>query len=151
MIHESEEMGLLPIRQFWKSHAGESRFSQMVTDNLRDTRKYTIDQEGKQTLHMALIGTESRTEEETNESVRSAAEKIAERLNMTRHVDQYFQRQGKGPLPARHHVLHSTMERTGLNSNLDLASSASVGAALASHSYSDFLKSQKAFRHAPLD
>ena len=87
---------------------------------------------------MALIGTESRPDEETNESVRLAAKAIATRLKMNEKVEDYFRKQGSGPLPARHHVLHSTMERAGLNSDLDLAGSASVGGALATHSYSDF-------------
>ncbi len=149
MIHESEEQELSSLRAFWKSHLGEQRFSKMVADYLHDASGYAMDQEGGHILHMALIGTESRPEEDTNQSVRSAAKQIAARLNMNHQVTRYFHKQGNGPLPARHHVLHSTMERTGQNSSLDLGSSASVGAALAPHSYSNYLENQKAFRHAP--
>lgn len=147
MIHESDEKKLSSLRVFWKSEMGNKRFSQMVTDYSR--RVYEIDDEGINHLHMALIGTESRPDEETNESVRLAAKAIATRLKMNEKVQDYFRKQGSGPLPARHHVLHSTMERAGLNSDLDLAGSASVGGALATHSYSDFLKNQMAFRTRP--
>lgn len=144
MIHESDEKNLSSLRAFWKSERGKERFSQMVTDY--SGRVYKINDDGMNHLHMALIGTESRPDEDTNESVRLAAKAIATRLKMNKKVDDYFRKQGGGPLPARHHVLHSTMERVGLNSDLDLAASASVGGALATHSYSDFRKNQMAFR-----
>lgn len=143
MIPETDERQLSHLRTFWKSDLGEQQFSKMVAQFREDV--YTLDNEGRAKLHMALIGTESRTDDETNESVRGAARDIAMRLDMNIRVSEYFQKQGSGPLPARHHVVHSAMERTRTG-DLDLSASFSTGSPFASRGYSDFLKQQRHFR-----
>tara|TARA_B100000787_G_C16144319_1_gene273471 strand:- start:623 stop:1072 length:450 start_codon:yes stop_codon:yes gene_type:complete len=144
MIKESDEQPLSSMRFFWKSELGELKFIKIV-NKYKKIKNYSIDDDGLRALHMALIGTESRSHKETNESVEMAAKHLADRLNMNDQVDAYFHKQGKGELPARHHVLHSTIERSRSN-DLDLDSSTSIGGAFSVHAYGDYLKNQNSFR-----
>lgn len=144
MIKESDEQPLSTLRFFWRSELGELKFINLV-NKYKKNKNYSIDDEGLRALRMALIGTESRPHTETNESVEMAAKHLADRLNMNDQVDAYFHKQGKGKLPARHHVLHSTIERSRSN-DLDLDPSASIGGALSTHVYGDYLKNQNSFR-----
>lgn len=145
MLPAWQEMKVSSARSFWSSKEGVMQFVHLIQNMGWDD--YEIREQDKAALGMSLIGSESRSEEETNQSVLQAAKKIFEEDRMHKKRTAYFQRNLHDPLPARHSVLHASSGRDD-KFELDLVTTASVGSSGLSTQYSDFIAYQKKFRNA---